>query len=176
MKKIMVAIAALLSLSASCFASQIEVDYAPQTNCTTAQVLLQEPVKEVKGLGVFAYELVGKNWSEAYAWLTYSPVPQLELALGYGTEEAKNPNRLGGWVWAGKDRLSGIYLFEDGGSGPWHKLELKYAATDRVSLGYVERSYSGEGLMAEYKLTSSEKVRVYSFKEGTTEVSLIHSF
>ncbi|HOX41597.1 MAG TPA: hypothetical protein PK263_05405 [bacterium] len=113
-----------------------------------------------KQVGVFTYLYASASWSEGYAGLTYAPVSWLEAGLGYGVEQATPSYRIGGWIWAGKDRFSACYLFEDGGSGPWHKLRLDYQLTSRVKVGVVDRSFLGNGASVELKLNQGTKVQL----------------
>lgn len=126
--------------------------------------------------GTFAYACVSEGWGEAYAGKTYSPAPWLELAAGAGLETGQDSLRFGGWAWAGQGHYSLLYVWERGGSGPWHKAIAMTKVTDALSLGVIDRSYYGRGVNAEYKLGSSSKLSAAWYGDGKGTVSISTSF
>ncbi len=112
--------------------------------------LLTRPVKGV--LGSFVWFQVQESYSQAYAGATYSPKPWMQLALGAGLEEDKHPARIGSYVWAGKGPVSGLAVFEDGGSGFWWKAEANYQAKPRLGVGMLSEVYKGTGLKLEFSV------------------------
>lgn len=111
-------------------------------------------------------------YSEAYVGLTYAPIPEIQIAFGAGQETGGF--RSGGWIWAGKGRISGIYAFENGFTGPWSKTIVQYAVTPKLSLGYVKKSFAGKGIYAEVKLGKSATFKYSGFK--TPELAMAVSF
>ena len=112
--------------------------------------LLTRPVKG--GLGSFAWFQVQQGYGQAYAGATYSPKPWVQFALGGGLEEDKHPARIGSYVWAGKGRVSGLGVFEDGGSGFWYKVETNCQVTAGLGLGTLTEANNGTGPKLELAL------------------------
>ena len=119
-------------------------------------------------LGWFSYFLVTDGWSEAYVGPTYSPNPNLQIGLGYGLEQADDPGRFGGYVWAGKGKFSATWLFEDGGTGPWHRLNLGYQIDPRWRVVLSDRSFYGKGVSVEYQLDKQVKLQLNAWEEALT--------
>lgn len=124
----------------------------------------------------FGYACMTKGWSEAYVGKTFSPAPWVEIAAGIGLEDAKNPVRLGGWVWLGEGRCSFIHLFEDGGSGEWHKTVVAYKVSNDLKVGVIDRAFYGQGVTAEYKLGNGSKISGAYYEGGKATVALSHTF
>ncbi len=140
-------------------ASMVELDY--RDGNVQTQICIEKPIKGT--VGGFAYSCQKETWGEAYAGLTYCPTPNVQVALGAGQETGGN--RVGGWVWAGKGKISAIHFFEDGASGPWAKTVVKYAITPKLSLGYVEKDFAGEGVYAEIKASKDITFKFSGFKK-----------
>lgn len=128
------------------------------------------------GEGTFAYACASKNWGELYVGKTYSPAPWIELAAGVVFETGQDTPRFGGSVWAGEDRFSFLHLWEQGGSGPWHKTKVMYQTSDELHIGLIDRAFYGCGITAEYKLGSSSKLSAAWYDSGKGTVSLSTSF
>ncbi len=117
--------------------------------------------------GLFFYALGCEGYAEAYAGATWSPRPFIQLALGYGVEQANPSNRVGGWLWLGEGKLSFIHLFEDGGSGPWHKTELDYQLTPSVKIGLVDKTTWGNGAVVGFRANKMSEVKLYACQHAT---------
>lgn len=156
----MIAVLFLMATDASC--STLEIDL--QNGQKTYQFLL-EGQTSTKDVGYFAYALESKCWNEAYAGFTYSPTTWSQIALGYGQEQMPDPTRFGGWIWLGKGKVSCLYLFEDGGSGPWHKTVIQYQATPVVSLGVVSLMNQKLAPMAEIKLNKQTSLKLTGYQK-----------
>ena len=124
----------------------------------------------------FGYACLTDGWNEAYVGLNYSPAEWCEVALGTGIESDQVSARIGGWVWLGKGRVSFIHLFEDGGSGPWHKTTLMYKISDNFKAGLIDRAFYGRGITAECNLGHGAKLGGAWYEGGNATVSLSHSF
>ena len=125
--------------------------------------------------GTFSYALVCQNWAEAYVGKVFSPAPWFEIAAGIGLERADDPIRLGGWVWTGQGRYSLLHVWEQGGSGPWHKTIVMAKVNDHLNAGVIDRSFFGRGITAEYKLGQT-KLTGALYDGGATTLALSHSF
>jgi hypothetical protein len=159
MNKVIVAAAILIFAGASS-ASMIEVDRAGEN--TQLQLCIEKPISA--SVSLFAYSCLSENWQEAYIGPEVNgSIGKVNYQLAYGVGQETGGNRNGGWVWAGYKKLSGIYLSENGGSGPWTKSVIKYAVSPKVSLGYTKKDFAGEGLYAECKLTGSTTLKISGF-------------
>jgi hypothetical protein len=166
LKKVIIVSAMLVLFATSAFASSIEL--AQTGDLQTISLCVQKPLNNK--VGAFALSTQNKLWGQTYAGLTYSPIPNIELGYGAGFEAGGD--RTGGWIWAMKDSFSGIYIFENGASGPWHKLVVKITITPKFNLGYTEKSYAGSGVYAEYKLDKTTTIKYSGFKEPEIALNL----
>jgi len=105
-----------------------------------------------KQWGSFAWLQVQQIYSQGYAGATYSPKPCLQFALGAGLEQDKHPARIGSYVYLCKGPVSGLTVFEGGGSGFWYKVETNYQATHRIGIGTLSERYRGHGPKFEYSV------------------------
>lgn len=165
---LVIALLAVVFFSGKVSADSLELDRTG--DATQIQICVERPVSGK--VGAFAYSCQTQNWSETYAGLTYAPRPEIQVAFGAGQETGGN--RLGGWIWAGKGRFSGLYCLEDGKTGTWDKLVLKYQVTNKLSLGYTKKMYAGNGVYVEYKLDENIKVAYSGYK--TPELAIKVSF
>lgn len=108
-----------------------------------------------KKFGVSTWALLNKSYSELYEVGTYSPKPWLQLALGAGVEQAAPAWRLGGWVFAKKNRWSNFFAYEQGGSGWWHKDVANFQATKQVGFGFASQMYRGNGPHIQWSIPKS---------------------
>jgi hypothetical protein len=166
--KTLIITALLITAGTSALANSVEFDQ--RGDCQQAQICLDRQISSK--VGVFAYNCLTKNWREGYVGLTYSPKQFIQVAYGIGQETGGF--RQGGWIWAGKGRISAIYLAEDGASGPWNKTVVKYQATKRFALGWTEKSFAGSGIYAEYSVNKTITVKFSGFK--TPEFGIKASF
>lgn len=168
MKYLLTLVTLLLAISITASASTLEFAQSggkAQTKLCVEQSLNQKT-------GAFIYVMDTKYWTEGYGGLTYSPRPEIQFALGAGRETGGN--RVGGWVWMGKNRVSAIYFFENGKTGHWYKTIAKYKINQKLSLGYVEKKFAGNGIYAEFKLSSDATLKWSGYK--TPELALTVSF
>jgi hypothetical protein len=159
---------AILILASPCFSDSLEIDRTG--DATHIQICVERPISGK--VGAFAYSCQTTSWSETYAGLTYAPISSVQVAFGAGQETGGN--RFGGWIWAGKGKISGLYCLEDGKSGTWDKFVLKYQITDKLTIGYTKKMYAGTGVYAEYKLDKNIKVAYSGYK--TPELALKVNF
>jgi hypothetical protein len=124
-------------------------------------------------VGMFAYTTVSEYWSEAYIGPTFSPNANCQVGLGLGVESGHDSARWGGFAWAGQGKASILYLFEDGGSGAWHKLKTGYQISPRFRVEILEKTSAGLGLGVEHKLDANTCLRVESFGGKATTVAVL---
>lgn len=95
------------------------------------------------GWFVFAYQ-DSDGYREIYGGPTIRPLPWLELGIGMGRENEGNRHRRSAHFSADGEIGSFSGYFENGASGPSHKLYLNYWLTKSLGLGLMEDS-SGRG-------------------------------
>ena len=127
------------------------------------------------GFGAFAFLQDTRGWSQAYAGPTYSPCPEIQLGVGLGLESDTDEIRKGGFLWAGQGKLSLLALYEEGGSGSWHKHWLMYQVNEDWSIGVVDRSFYGEGVVITRSLGSNDSLKVEGYG-STLTAAWKHSF
>jgi len=127
------------------------------------------------GFGAFAFLQDTRGWSQAYAGPTYSPCSEIQLGVGLGLESDTDEIRKGGFLWAGKGDFSFLGLYEEGGSGPWHKHWLMYNVDKKWSVGLVDRSFYGEGVVITRSLGSNDSLKVEGYR-STLTAAWKHSF
>lgn len=127
-------------------------------------------------LGAFGYLSVSDKWSEAYVGPTYSFTPNCGIELGAGVESDQESIRWGGNVWACQGKTTAVYLFEAGGSGPWHKLKLLHSVTPRFTAGVVEKRGAGWGVTSSYKLDRCTAISLTAYQNGTSQAALCIGF
>ena len=155
-------------------ASTYGIYVTPETKGYSMDVFDQ---KTISGpFGGFVYIAMCDTWSEVYAGPTFAPAKWIELGLGVGFEVADDPGRLGGYVWLGHGNLSFTYLFEDGGSGPWHKARVDYRLTDRLTVGLLEKRETGKGFSVGYALDKKTKLGLEAYENKPIRLSLSVSF
>lgn len=131
---------------------------------TTATVtglgLFTKPANEK--WGTFAWVQVRSDYTQAYAGATYKPKPWLQLALGVGAEQDKNPFRIGSYAYFGKGGISSLAVFETGGSGFWYKVETNYKIKSGLGIGTLSNHYRGHGPRLEYVIPHSRALLWFS--------------
>lgn len=110
-------------------------------------------------LGYFAFaQLLNIGYQQFYAGPKVNPTDWLEIGVGVGAEKTPSSDwmtRTAGYVWMGKENLSLLGVYENGGTGPWHKVVLMYKVTSDLSLGIQNQAFFGTGARAEYALGKS---------------------
>lgn len=173
MKKIISALFALAGLLATpAFAGTIDLEYDHTKGCEMYSAYLDQTL--VGKTGLFAYAATtSTDWSEAYGGLSYATSPNLCLSFGAGGQSGTNETRFGGSIWTGKEKASLLWLWEQGG-GKWNKLVLKYQATPKIAVGYVEKTCAGKGLYAEITLSQGTRIKFHGFSEP--QIGFVKSF
>ena len=104
-------------------------------------------------LGYYALgQSLSTGYRQIYAGPKVNPTDWLEAGVALGVEEtsASAWTRRAGYVWLGRDKISLLGVYENGGTGPWHKLVLNYKVTTDLSVGIQNQSFFGTGPRAEY--------------------------
>lgn len=163
---LVILVAIIATVTSAATASTVEFDLT--AGKSQIQMCIEQPISGK--VGGFAYSCQSESWGETYVGLTYAPIANIQVAFGAGQETGGS--RTGGWIWAGKDRFSGIYFLENGASGTWDKLVLKYKTTNKLSLGWVKKQFAGSGIYAEFKLSKEATVKYSGFKEPELALQL----
>ncbi|MFA6198112.1 MAG: hypothetical protein WC734_03090 [Patescibacteria group bacterium] len=103
----------------------VEGKYLPTVDCFVSRPIIGT-------LGWSGFFLTCGGWGEAYVGPTYSPASWLTLSGSLGVETDPQQTRVATSIWAGNDAGSIIFIYEDGGSGPWTKLVATHSV---VSIG-----------------------------------------
>lgn len=118
----------------------------PQQGKTINEVLawVDGAIAGPVGWFVFAYH-DSDGYRQIYGGPTLRPLPWLELGIGMGRENEGNRHRRS-WHFSADGEIGSFSgYFENGASGPSHKLYLNYWLTKSLGLGLMEDS-SGRGL------------------------------
>lgn len=174
MTKAMAVVAMLCIAGVACASGTLGIYCAPDSGEVSFDVYM---TRSLTGrLGAFGCLVVSDDWSEAYVGPTYSFTPNFGIELGAGVESDQESVRWGGDIWACQGKTSVVYLFEAGGSGPWHKLKVLYSVTPRLTAGVVEKSGAGFGATASYKLDGSTALGLTAYHDGTSQAALCIGF
>jgi hypothetical protein len=159
MKRLLVAILLLLVAAVTTHgqtAPTISFWVEAQTQIAEGQVtpqvdgLLSHQYSEKLGISLWFQK--SKNYGQVYVGPTYYLAPWIQVGGELGLEQADNPARVAGFVYAAKNRFSFLSVQEYGGSGYWRKYELMATVTKTLSVGIVEQSFDGVGPRVEVKL------------------------
>lgn len=171
MKLITLILVALMATAAFA-ATSTEIEYNGQ-GMPTFQALMSKPLSH--GFGTFINVNASENWSQAYAGLTYAPIPNIQVGYGKGFESVGTHERTGAFIWSGYGRVSGCLAVEDGASGPWHRLTVDYRLSPKITVGWVDKAYAGSGPTVTYTLTKDVRVKVSSY-DGDISTMLMLAF
>lgn len=127
------------------------------------------PIGDPFGWFVFAYQ-DSDGYREMYGGPTIRPLPWLELGVGTGMENEGNRHRHSAHFSADGEIGSVSGYFENGASGPSHKLYANYWLTNSLGLGLMD-DHSGRGPRVVYRL--GEKANLWGAllrdkSDGTT--------
>lgn len=120
-----------------------------------AEVFFSHPSSARRGYFLFA-QGAEEDYGQVYGGPTFSPEPWLHLGAGIGVENDPNPLRLASFLFAERGRHSLLVVNENGGTGPWYKVEAMTRLEDHVSLGlHVQRGVgAGPRLAVTFPSTS----------------------
>jgi hypothetical protein len=110
-------------------------------------------------IGYYAFgQSTTAGYTQMYAGPKVNPADWMEVGAAVGVEKlvsSKWMQRSAGYLWTGKENFSLIGIYENGGSGPWHKVILAYKITPELSIGIQNQSYFGTGPRVEYSFGKS---------------------
>jgi hypothetical protein len=154
----------LAILTSPCFAGTFEIDRAG--DATQFQLYVEKPLTDK--VGAFAYNCQSKVWGQTRVGLTYAPISSLKIGFGAGIETGGS--RIGGSIWAGRGKFSGIYFLESGPGGTWDKLVVKYQTTEKFALGWTKKQFAGQGVYADFRISDAFTLKFSGFK--TREIAI----
>ncbi len=112
--------------------------------------------------GSVGYYVFGQTLSDGYRLLyggpTWKPLSWLEVGVGIGRENTPDSMRRNAYFQADIEKFSAYGTFENGGSGPWHQVVLKYRINDSIGIGIMDQSFLGLGPQVEYSIKKGVKV------------------
>jgi len=107
-------------------------------------------------VGYYAFgQSTNNGYQQIYAGPKVNPTNWLEFGVAVGAEKTASSDwmkRTAVYAWVGKAKISLLGVYENGGTGPWHKLVLNYKVTPELTLGIQSQSYLGTGPRVEYSL------------------------
>ena len=107
-------------------------------------------------VGYFVFgQTISTGYRQIYGGPTLKPFSWLEVGVAGGQETGGTPNRRAAYLWSGNDSVSVIGIFENGGSGPWHKIVVNYRVSNSVGIGIMDQAFLGRGPRMEYSLNKN---------------------
>ncbi|MFH1178367.1 MAG: hypothetical protein V1711_01405 [bacterium] len=141
----------------------IETQVVGNTRPSKTDAWYESPVKG--SLGLFGS---AGRWLDGYQFVcggpTWKPISWLKVGLGFGAEQAalgEGRNiffRGAGFLEVSVGKFNAFALFEQGGTGPWHKATVDYQIIDKISLGVMSETNVGIGPRIGYNLGKGYKV------------------
>lgn len=102
-------------------------------------------------VGLYALVNIGSDgYRQAYAGPKWKPLSWLEVGVGIGKENIQSSVRRNFFFDANWEKVNVFGTFENGGSGPWHKVTVTYKLTEKVSAGVMYQTDLGFGPRLEY--------------------------
>lgn len=92
---------------------------------------------------------------QTYGGPTWKPLSWIQLGIGAGRESTPNSTRRNAFVSIKAEKVYGFATFEEGGSGPWHRVHAIYHLTNKISAGGMDESLLGFGPRVEYKIKNN---------------------
>jgi hypothetical protein len=165
MKNTVFAVATLISLCSAVYgANTLEIERNVSAEVTKIKLCLERPISGQ--LGLAAYGEITEGWAQAYAGPSIKVSDNLNGWIGLGIQNS-GETRYGGALWAGKGKISLLYLYSGGGNaGPWHESYLGYRITSKVTCGLVENTGKGVGGRIDYKINNFTQLRFTTFTKS----------
>lgn len=113
-------------------------------------------------LGLYAVaEKESDGYQEFYVGPKWKPLDWLEVGVGIGRETipgAGNAVRRNAYFSIDREKFAIYGTFENGGSGPWHKVTAVYKVSETISAGLMNDTLYGTGPRLEYNITKKFQV------------------
>lgn len=102
-------------------------------------------------IGYYTFGLVQSDgYYQVYGGPTWKPFSFLEVGVGIGMEDAKPSLRKNAYFQFTGEKVSAFGTFENGGSGPYHKVVLNYRVAEQWGVGLADEKFLGRGPRVEY--------------------------
>lgn len=110
------------------------------------------------------------RYREGYAGITMKPfrqLPWLQFGIGIGRERDGESSgvRRNAFFSIDSDKVNAFGTFEDGVTGPWHRVNAVYNVSEAISLGTMHESKNGWAPRAEYHITKDFTVWTAVFRD-----------
>jgi hypothetical protein len=98
------------------------------------------------------------RYRQAYAGITMKPLPTLapwfQIGVGLGRERDSESSgvRRNLFVSVDSEKIDGFATYENGMTGPWHRVHLVYHVTNAISVGAMQETNLGGAPRAEYHI------------------------
>lgn len=130
---------------------------------TPAEVVGYYEKSFTDSLGAYAMAYANSSgYREFFVGPKWKPVEWLEVGVGLGREfnpGEPSATRRNAFFSVDRETFSVYGTFENGGSGPWHKVTAIYKASETIGVGVMTESLLGSGPRLEYNVT--KKVQVW---------------
>lgn len=125
-----------------------------------ATLWYERELTESFGLYALVYAESGEYWT-AYAGPTWRPTSWLQVGVGIGRETM--PDEIHGvrrnfFLDANWEKVNLFWTFENGNSGPWHKVTATYAISEKFGAGVMDETGLGHGPRLEYNIKKNVQV------------------
>jgi hypothetical protein len=116
------------------------------------------------GLGLYVVlDKESDGYAEGYGGVKYEFAEGLVAGVAVGRENRPNSLRRNAFVSYDRGPFSAYASFENGGSGPWHKVTAVYKMNDRIAIGLMNESELGTGPRIEFSLAKDTPIWIALF-------------
>lgn len=136
-----------------------------------------------EALGYYSFgQSLSNGYQQIYAGPKVNPTDWLEIGVAIGAEKTASSDwtrRAAGYFWMGREKISLLGVYENGDTGPWHKVVLNYKVTPDLTVGIQAQAFFGTGIRAEYALGRNFSLWGMVLKNGnvsTTTIALKTNF
>ena len=99
-----------------------------------------------ESIGYYAFgNVLSNGYRQIYGGPNWKPFSFLEVGVGVGLESIQPAFRRNAYFQITGEKASLFGTFEQGGSGPYHKIVLNYQATEQLGVGLEEEAFFGRG-------------------------------
>jgi hypothetical protein len=111
------------------------------------------------------------RYRQAYGGITMKPMPKtlpwLQVGLGVGRERDSGSSgvRRNLFVSVDSDKVNGFATYENGMTGPWHRVNIVYHLNDKVSIGGMQETNLGGAPRIEYHIKKNLTVWSALFRD-----------
>lgn len=111
------------------------------------------------------------RYRQGYVGITVNPFPKalswLQVGAGLGRERDSESSgvRRNLFVSVDAEKVSGFATYEDGMTGPWHRVNVVYHLNDKVSIGAMQETNLGLAPRVEYHIKKNLTVWGAMFRD-----------